>query len=157
MKIWLARHGDSLIATDEESLRVIRRIGQGECQYFSRVAVRDPVAHRRYWGLMQLIANNVDQIEIDCIRKVPVYMPIFNKDNAHTAMKLCTGHYDTLPLGGSHYAVRVPRSTNFEEMTPDEWLAYWPRVLDVVQSKVLPGVEIPEAGLEMMKCMGIAA
>jgi hypothetical protein len=157
MKIFLARHGDSLVSTDEESLRVIRRIGEGECQYFKRIAVRDGVAHRRYWGLMRLIANNVDQIEIDRIRGVPVYMPVFNEQNAHTAMKLCTGHYDTLPLGGSHYAVRVPKATNFEDMTPDEWLAYWPRVLDVVQEKVLPGVSVPTAEFEMLKCMGMAA
>lgn len=157
MKIFLARHGDSLVSTDEESLRVIRRIGEGECQYFKRIAVRDAVAHRRYWGLMRLIANNVDQIEIDRIRGVPVYMPIFSEQNAHTAMKLCTGHYDTLPLGGSHYAVRVPKPTNFEDMTPDEWLAYWPRVLDVVQEKVLPGVSVPTAEFEMLKCMGMAA
>jgi hypothetical protein len=157
LRIWLARHQDSLIATDEESLRVIRRLGPGECQCFNRVAVRDPVAHRRYWGLMTMIAHHVDRIEIDRIRKDPVYIPIFTKDNAHTAMKLCTGHYDTLPVGGTAYAVRVPRSTNFEDMSPDEWAAYWPRVMDVVEHKVFPEVEIPEVQTEMLKCMGWAA
>ncbi len=157
MKIWLARQHNSLIATDEDGLRVIHRLGEGECQCFNRVTVRDPVAHRRYWGLMTMIGHHVDRIEIDRIRKEPVYMPIFNKDNAHTAMKLCTGHYDTLPVGGTHYAVRVPKSTNFEDMSSDEWLAYFPRVMDVVCSKVFPEVEIPEVQTEMLKCMGMAA
>ncbi len=156
MKIWLARHHESLVCTDEESLRVIRRLGEGECQCFERIAVRDPVAHRRYWGLMTMIGHHVDRIEIDRIRKEPVYMPIFSKDNAHTAMKLCTGLYDTLPVGGTAYAVRVPKSTTFKEMTPDEWLAYFPRVMDVVVERVLPEVEIPEVQTEMLKCMGAA-
>jgi hypothetical protein len=142
---------------DEAGLRIIRRMEEGECECFKRIAVRDPVAHRRYWGLMTMIAEHVDQIEIDRLRGQPVYMPIFNKDNAHTAMKLCTGHYDTLPVGGTHYAVRVPKPTSFDDMTPDEWEAYWPRVMDVVEHKVFPEVEIPEVQLEMMKCMGIAA
>lgn len=157
MKVWFARHGDSLVSTDEDSLRVIRRLGEGECQLFERKAVRDPVAHRRYWGLMRLIAHNVDRIEIDRLGGQPVFMRVFNKQNAHTAMKLCTGLYETLPIGGTDYAVRVPLSTDFESMTPDEWLAYWPRVMDVIHEKVLPGVEIPEANLEILKCMGHAA
>lgn len=132
-------------------------MNEGECQYFKRIAVRDPVAHRRYWGLMTKIGDHVEQIEIDRIRNEPVYMPIFNEGNAHTAMKLCTGHYETLPVGGTHYAVRIPKPTNFEEMTPDEWAAYWPRVMDVVMAKVFPEVEIPEVQTEMMKYMGIAA
>lgn len=154
---YFARHGNSLVATDTESERIIRRLDEGECQLFKRITVRDPVAHRRYWGLMSMIGHHVDQIEIDCLRGQPVYMPIFGKENAHTAMKLCTGHYDTLPVGGTHYAVRVPKPTNFEDMSPDEWLAYWPRVMDVVEHKVFPEVEIPEVQIEMMKCMGIAA
>lgn len=154
---WFARMDDHLVATDETSLRVIRRLEQGECQLFKRIAVRDPVAHRRYWGLMSMIADHVEQIEIDSVRGQPVFMPIHTKENAHTAMKLCTGHYDALPVGGTHYAVRIPKPTNFEDMSPDEWALYWPRVMDVVCSKVFPEVEIPEVQTEMLKCMGMAA
>ena len=154
---YFARVNDALISTDEESLRVIRRMEPGECQQFKRVAVRDTVAHRRYWALMSMIATHCERIEIDRLGKEPVYMPIFSKDNAHTAMKLCTGLYDTLPVGGTSYAVRVPKSTSFEEMTPDEWAAYWPRVMDVVMEKVFPEIEIPEVQTELMKCMALAA
>lgn len=157
MKVWFARVNDALISTDEESLKVIRRMEPGECQCFERIGARDPVAHRRYWALMTMIAGHVDRIEIDRLGKQPVYMPIFNKENAHTAMKLCTGLYDTLPVGGTDYCVRVPKSTSFKEMTPDEWMAYWPRVMDVVMERVFPEIEIPEVQTELMKCMALAA
>lgn len=148
---WLAREGEWLIATDEDSRKTIRRLEPGECGCFKRVGVRDLQMHRRYWALMELTAKNVRRIEIDRLRGQPVYMPIFNKGNAHTAMKLCTGLYDTLPVGGSDYCVRVPHSTNFEEMTPDEWLLFWPEVLEVFVEKVAPSIEVPEARDDALK------
>ena len=144
-QIWLARHGDALIATDADGRKVIDRLKPGECDCFKRIGVRDLTMHRRYWALMEVIAKNVRRLEIDRLGGQPVYMPIFNKGNAHTGMKLCTGLYDTLPVGGSDYCVRVPHSTNFEEMTADEWLLYWPEVLDVFVEKVAPNIEVPEA------------
>jgi hypothetical protein len=150
-EIWFARRGDILIPTDDDSRKVIERLHDGECQAFKRIGVRDPVMHRRYWALMTAIGRNVRRIEIDRLRGQPVYMPIFNKDNAHTAMKLCTGLYDTLPVGGSDYCVRVPHSTGFNEMTPDEWLLYWPEVLEVCVDKVSPEIEVPEARDDMLR------
>jgi hypothetical protein len=143
--VWFVRQGAGLFGTDEDSRKVIERLDDGECQAFKRIGVRDPVMHRRYWALCTLIAKNVRRIEIDRLGGQPVYMPIFTKENAHTAMKLCTGLYDTLPVGGSDYCVRVPHSTSFTEMTPDEWLLYWPEVLEVFVEKVSPEIEIPEA------------
>jgi hypothetical protein len=144
-QVWFARQGDVLIATDTDSRKVIDRLQPGECQPFKRIGVRDLTMHHRYWALMTVIARNVRRIEIDRLGGQPVYMPIFNKDNAHTAMKLCTGLYDTLPVGGSDYCVRVPHTTSFEGMTPDEWLVYWPTVLEVFVEKVAPFIEVPEA------------
>jgi hypothetical protein len=78
-------------------------------------------------------------------------MKIFTKRHAHTAMKLCTGLYDPVPIEGSQFALRVPYSTNFEEMTQDEWLLYWPQVLEVCVEKVAPEIEAPEARDDMLR------
>ena len=51
---------------------------------------------------------------------------------------------------------QVTKSTDFASMTKDEWDAYWPRVLDVIPERILPGVSIPEVRLEIEKCMGMA-
>jgi hypothetical protein len=150
-EVWFARRGEVLIATDEESRKLIQRLEDAECQCFKRIGVRDLVMHRRYWALMTDLAKKVGRIEIDRVDGEPVYMPIRNKDHAHAAMKLCTGLFEALPVGGTHFCVRVPHSTNFESMTPDEWLLYWPTVLEVCVEKVAPEIEIPEARDEMLR------
>jgi hypothetical protein len=150
--VWFARVNDALVSTDEDSRKVIERLDQAECKAFEPVGVRDPVAHKRYWALMNMVGKHVKRIEIDRIGKQPVYMRIFDKDSAHNAMKLCTGHYDTLPVGSTDYAIRVPRSTDFRSMTPEEWALYFPKVLDVIVEKAAPEVETPEARDEMLMC-----
>jgi hypothetical protein len=145
-EVWFARRGEALIPADPDSGKLIERMGEDECRAFRPVGVRDPQSHRRYWAMMTETARNVKRIEIDRVDGQPVYMRLFgDKSRAHAAMKLCTGLYDTLPVGGSDYEIRVPRSTNFEEMTPEEWIAYWPKVLDVLLEKVAPEIEVPEA------------
>lgn len=149
--VWFARRGDTLIATDDESAKVLQRLKQGECDCFKRIGVRDPVMHKRYWALMTSLPKKVRRIEIDKQDGKPVYMPIYNKDHAHAAMKLCTGLYDALPVGGTDFCVRVPHSTNFDSMTPDEWMLYWPTVLEVCLEKIAPEIELPEARDDMLR------
>ena len=143
MKLWLAKvsRGDriGLVPTDAESQSAISRLGDGECRMFEEVRVRDLRSHKRYWLIMTRIAEHVDSIEIDD----GVWMPIRSKEDVHTAMKLITGLYDTLPVAGTNYAVRIPKSTDFARMTPDEWEEFLPRVLDAVHAKILPHVPIP--------------
>lgn len=152
-EVWFARTDDTLISTDEDSLKVIRRMEPGECKAFRVIGVRDSVAHRRYWVMCNETAKNVKRIEIDRVGGQPVFMRIFTKEDVHTAMKLCTGLYDVLPVGGTDYAIRVPRSTDFERMTPEEWALYWPRVLEVLLDKVAPDIEIPEARDDMLRSL----
>lgn len=151
MKVWFARHSDQLIATDDDSRRVIHRLAEGECQCFERIAVRDPVMHRRYWALCSDLPKKVRRIEIDRVDGKPVYMPIRHRKDAHTAFKLCTGLYEVMPVEGTDYAIRVPDSTDFDSMTPDEWLPYWIAVLDVCVEKVAPEIEVPEARNDMLR------
>lgn len=149
--VWFARQGDVLIATDEPSRKAIQRLKPGECDCFKPLGVRDPVMHKRYWALMTSLPKKVRRIEIDRVEGKPAYMDIFHKGHAHAAMKICTGLYDAIPIEGTQFALRVPHSTNFDEMTPAEWLLYWPEVLNVCVEKVAPVIEIPEARDDMLR------
>ena len=42
-------------------------------------------------------------------------------------------------------------------MTQEEWKAYWPRVLDVVQERIMPGVSMPHVKENIEQLMGMAA
>jgi len=152
-KVWLTKMGRGFLPADDEAVRVHKRMASGEAALFRPIRVRDQVAHRRYWGLMTLCSDNCERIEI----RPGVWMDVKTKDDVHTAIKLCTGLYDTVFDAEGRPVAFLPKSTSFEEMTADEWEEYWPRVLDVVQTQILPGVEIPAVETEILKCMGWAA
>ena len=84
-------------------------------------------------------------------------MPVHSKEDVHTAIKLCTGHCTTIFDANGNPVAAIPKSTNFESMTADEWSQYWPKVIDVIIERILPGVQWPEVELEIQKCMRIAA
>lgn len=153
MKGYLAKMGRGFLPSGEDAVRAHARLDDGECVQVKFLRVRDISMHRRYWGLMELCANNCERIEI----RPGMDMDVHSKDDVHTAVKLCTGLYNTIFDNDRRPVAMIPKSTSFDEMTADEWAEYWPRVLDVVQEKVLPGVQIPAVETEILKCMGMAA
>lgn len=100
-----------------------------------------------------MCAEHCERIELDD----GAVMHVKSKNDVHTALKLCTGHYDTLFDANGKPLVRIPKSTNFEEMTADEWADYWPLVTQAVYEKILPGVSLPQIETEILKCMRWAA
>jgi hypothetical protein len=84
-------------------------------------------------------------------------MLVHSKDDVHTAIKLLTGHVETIFDSFGKPAFQIPKSTSYEDMTADEWNEFWPRVVDAVMQHILPGLKWPEMENEIMKCMRIAA
>jgi hypothetical protein len=152
-EVWFARSNNALIPTDEDSQKVIAKLEQGECQAFEVLGIRDPVSFRRYWVLMTLAAKHVKRIEIDRDRatRQPVYLTIRDKEDASDAMKFCTGHFDTLPVGSTDYAIRKLRSISYAKMTPEQWNRYLPPVFEALLDKVVPFIEVPEARDEICR------
>lgn len=153
MKIELYRRGQGFLPASEEAERVRNRMAQGEICWVKVLRIRDPVSHRRYWALMRLCANNCERIELP----YGGFMEIYHEKDVHTAIKLCAGHCDYIFDADGKPAFAIPKSTDYESMTRDEWIEYWPRVTDVIQERIMPRVSIPEVELELQKCMGLAA
>jgi hypothetical protein len=84
-------------------------------------------------------------------------MIVHNKQHVHTAIKLCTGYCDTIFDDFGTPAYVVPKSTGFETITQDEWEKYWPRVLDVVQERIMPGVSMPHVKEKIEQLTRMAA
>ncbi len=139
MKIWLDRTPFGCKPSDAESEAVLKRIPIGttfEADVITRKS-RSTQWNRRYWLLMSMLASNLDHVEVE----PGVVLRITDSESAHVAMKYATGLYDQYVLEAG--MVRIIKSIAFERMDADEWAAYWPRVLDAVHEKFLPGVEIP--------------
>jgi hypothetical protein len=152
LKIELYRRGKGWLPASEDAEKVLQRMDQGEICWVKPLRIRDLKSHRRYWQLMTMCADNCEQIELPH----GGFMQIHSKDDVHTAIKLCTGLVTTIFDAEGKPAFQVPKSTDYENMTADEWLAYWPKVLDVVQERIIPGIQIAEVEHELQKCMGWA-
>jgi hypothetical protein len=149
-RVYLCRAGDFLAPTDEEGLKLIRKIGEGEEVAFKPLRVRSLAWHRRYWKLMQDLAAHISEINIS-LGDQPVMMPIASAHDLHTAIKLITGHCITQHIKGTGYVLRIPKPTNFDEMTADEWSEFYPRALDAVHERALPLIDVPELEDELAR------
>lgn len=146
--VYFCRAGDQLAPTDADSLKLIRKLGDGEECAFKPLRVRSLKWHKRYWALMSQLWPHISEINIS-LGKEPVMMPIQSAYELHTAIKLITGHCITQHIKGTGYVLRIPKPTNFEEMTADEWEVYYPRALDAIHQRALPQIEIPEVEEEL--------
>lgn len=151
-KIELYKMGRGFVPASDDAIKVHSRMSPGEVQWFKPIRVRDIVAHRRYWKLLTMCAENCERIELP----YGGFMEIHSKDDVHTAIKICTGHVTWLLDAFGKPAFAYPKSTDFESMTADEWAEWWPQVLDVVQERIMPGIQLAEVEYELQKCMGWA-
>jgi hypothetical protein len=156
-EVWLVKQDGALTATDDESRALLDRMGDGECQCFELVGIRDPVSFKKYWVMCTIISKHVRQIEIDRIRidgrLQPVYKRIFDREDVSNAIKLATGLYIEHPVGSTDYAVREVRSLKWKSMTPAQWEEYVKRVAPFVQKKVLPDVKDRAAQDDLIKTL----
>lgn len=150
LPLYFCRAGDFLASTDGDSLKLIRKLGEGEECAFKPLRPRSLKWHKRYWLMLSQIAPHVSEIDIS-LGSTPAMMPIESAEDLHTALKLITGHCTTQHIKGTPYVLRVPKSTDFSSMTADEWQAYYPRVLDAIHQRALPQVEIPEIEQELAR------
>lgn len=156
-EVWFAkvsRNGKSgLIPTDADSEGVLQKMADGECKAFEPVTVRDPVSFKRFWHLMEETAKYCPLFEIDRIGKQPVLMRVFDKDSACRAIKFRCGHYDTMPVGSTDYAIREARSINFRKMKQEDWAVFLPKVYDVLLEQVAPEIGDDDARDDFLKCI----
>lgn len=153
MRIELYKRGRGFLLCSEEAEQVHARMAEGEIGWFKPIRIRDITEHRRYWKLLTVLADNCERIELP----YGGFMLIRSKEDVHIAMKICTGHVDIICDADGKPLYQIPKPTNFEDMEQSEWEAYWPRVVDVVCERILPGVRFPEVELEMQKLLRIAA
>jgi hypothetical protein len=147
VRIWLTRALSGWIGSDDDSNKVLAKFPLGTSMEFDVKTRRSRSGewHRRYWLLMsRLHQAGISEVNIrelgDDGYAIPY--PVSSAEDIHTALKFICGlvHKHTITSGRETHLLRVPKSTSFDDMTPDEWAAYWPRMLDGVHQRVLPDV-----------------
>lgn len=153
MNIELYRRGQGFLPASDDAIKVRDRMQLGEVAWFKPLRVRAPKELRRYWALMTMCADNCERIEMP----YGGVMLIQSKDDVSDAVKLCTGHCTSIFDMDGKPVYQIPKSISFENMEQSGWEAYWPKVVDVVMQRIMPGVSHESIELELLKCMRLAA
>jgi len=151
--IELYRRGEGFLPASEDAIKLRDRLEPGTIVWFKPLRVRCPRDLRRYWALMTMCAENCERIEMP----YGGVMLIQCKEDVSDAVKLCTGHCTTIFDVGGKPVYQIPKSISFANMEQTEWEEYWPKVVDVVMERVMPGVSEADIELELLKCMRLAA
>lgn len=109
MRVYLAKHGNCLVGTDDESGTLIRRMGDGEIAVFDVLRPRSVQWHRMYYGICRSIGDNQD--------------PPRDEDSIDNELRVRAGHFDVFFIGKSE--IRVPKRIAFAKMGADEWAKLW--------------------------------
>jgi len=67
-RIILMKHGNGLVATDEESVAALARIKEGAEVYAEIVRARNTKQHRLFFSLASIVAESMD-LDVDTVRK----------------------------------------------------------------------------------------
>jgi hypothetical protein len=149
-KVWFARAGDFLVATDEQSLKCIRKLGEGEAVPFKPLRPRSLKWHKRYWAMLSDLWPHVTEINISLGPK-PAMMPINSAEDLHTALKLISGHCITQHIKDTPYVLRIPLPTDFASLSADEWEKLYPRLVNAIHERAIPEIRVPEIAFEMAR------
>ena len=92
---------------------------------------RNPAHHRKFFALLQLVAENSE---------------VYNTtEKALVAVKLCTGHFDLMVHPGSGEIVRIPKTIAFEGMPQEEFDKFYSAAIDGVVQVILPQLDRDQA------------
>ena len=147
MEVWLTKTPAGLRAADEDSAKLLEKIQMGNT-FPADVPIRQTRSGKwnaRYWVLCKMLADNVEQVEIE----PDFIMPIKSKEDVHVAFKYITGLYDSYAFTGK--VVRVIKFTAFDTMSADDWAEYWKKCMDAVHQKFLPGISLPSVEDEIAR------
>jgi hypothetical protein len=145
MRVWLTRMLTGFVPADDESGDVLSRFPLGttfEAEVKTR-RNRSTAWNARYWLLLARCVPHVTEVNIRELGDdgKPIMWPVNDSQSLHTAIKFMIGLCDkhVIEVDGATYIHRVPKSIAFDEMDFEEWAACWPRILDAIHQRVLPG------------------
>lgn len=107
-----------------------------------RVEIKRPrnlAMHRKYWALMNLIADNQEHYR--------------NAEEVSDAFKFAIGHYDEqqFNVNGETYVHRRPRSISFAKMDQYEFEEFYEQAISFLITQVIPGLSRDDLERELME------
>ena len=138
MRVFLRKRLDGALAPACDTSELLtRKLTPGEAievDWKSR-NTRSVKWHRRYFALCNLIFANCDGIDVNGQR-----IDFSSVEAVHMSLKGLAGLYDAMIVLPDGTRAMLIRSIAFDKMTAEEWAMAWPRLIDVVHQRILPGI-----------------
>lgn len=134
-------HLGSLKPVDQAGLDILAKIGQGMDVVIAIKRARNSRQHRLYWALMSLIYPQQER-----------YATVEQLSNA---IKCAVGWCDEIPLK-RHRVMAIPKSISFANMKQADFEEFFDKVINLVVTKILPGVEQQDLKDRLSDMVGIS-
>lgn len=141
--ILMKRALSGLVPDDDAARDALRKVPVGNVV---AIDIRRPRHHknlRRWWALMNLIAQNSDTIK--------------SPEQAHDLVKILAGHCTHVVSKSTGEVYMVADSIAFGRLNEDEFQEVWSRAIKAVSEHVLPGITDTEIEAEILQLIGAAS
>lgn len=135
-------HLGTLRPVDEQGRAELSKLRQGQQVEIELKRARNPRQHRLYWGLVGLIFHQQSRYA--------------TQEQLSNALKCAVGFCDEVELMNGKTMV-TPKSMSFANMKQDEFEPFFDKVIEVVITKILPGVSNADLRRELAEMVGVAA
>jgi len=142
MKGLYKRTTEGLVPADDDAMAEFAKCKLGQLVMADVKRHRYPGQHARYWVLCKLVADNSERYP--------------TKERVSYMLKIATGHCEEIPMKDGNIAF-IPHSINFASMDQGEFEAFFERVIQLVCSQVLPGLDPGGLRNEIEEICGIGA
>lgn len=139
-KGYFAKHIGSLRPADENAEAIMRTIAMGECVEVAVQRKRNPRHHRKLFALLGIVVDNTDG-------RWP------NASTLLEDLKMAIGLFEKrVSIGGRVY--HVPKSISFASMDQAEFSLAYDQMVDVIVTRIIPGLNRDELEREVMEIIG---
>jgi hypothetical protein len=124
----------ALKPADKDAEAIIAKVKHGDFVMVEVVRQRNIRHHRKFFALMHLVFENQTRYEVF--------------EDFLDAVKVATGHRSVMFLSDSKVMIK-PKSIAFHKMDQDQFNAFYDKVLDLVVTRIMPGVDKEELAREI--------
>ena len=126
MKATFCRELNALRPVGEEAEAGLSKIPAGDVVMVEIKRPRNMGHHRKWHALLDLVFDNQERYP--------------NKEALSAAIKCGVGHCDVYPMANGEGMVMVPKSTAFTAMEQGDFEAFYDRAVNLIISKIIPGL-----------------
>lgn len=150
----LKKHNGQLVPYEEEDIKIVEKINEGEFVSFSTYDVRSILYHRRFFKLLSKVLEHIPEKVMSYTDKQTGLISdrYTSVDILLIELKLQLGYYDLhITLGGKE--IYVPRSIDFKNMSQTKFQKFVKVAQPVILKRFLPDISIEVFEKEFLNLM----